>query len=163
FEDLDALEQELPPVRQTVRDPGYQPKPEDNPYNAFITKCFVKGADKGPLKGKTVALKDNIAVAGVPMTLASRVMEGYIPDQDATIVTRLLDAGADIVGKLNMDNFSMGSHGFGTGIGDYPRVENPHNPEHLTGGSSSGSGAAAAANLVDIAIGGDQGGSIRIP
>lgn len=163
LESLSQLEMDLPPVRRTVRDPGYRPGPEEDPYNAFLQKCFVKGVGDGPLKGKTVAVKDNVSVAGVPMTIASKLMEGFIPDIDATIVTRLLDAGADIVGKLNMDAFSHGSHGFGTGIGDYPRVKNPHNPDHVSGGSSSGSGAAVAAGMVDIAIGGDQGGSIRIP
>lgn len=163
LESLGDLEADLPPVRQTIRDPGYKPGPDEDPYNAFLQKCLVKGAPEGPLKGKTVAVKDNVSVAGVPMTLASKLMEGFIPDVDATIITRLLDAGADIVGKLNMDNFSHGSHGFGTGIGDVPRVKNPHNPDHVTGGSSSGSGAAVAAGMVDIAIGGDQGGSIRIP
>ncbi|HEY8450199.1 MAG TPA: amidase family protein, partial [Bacillota bacterium] len=160
---LDELEEDRPPVRRTVRDPGYRPGTDEDPYNCFITKCYVQGATTGPLKVKRVGVKDTVCVAGVPMTLASRLFDGYVPDIDATVVTRLLDAGADIVGKLNMDTFAHGSHGLGTGIGDYPRVKNPHNPEHLSGGSSSGSAAAVAAGLVDLAVGGDQGGSIRHP
>ena len=122
----------------------------------------MKGADSGPLHGKTVALKDHIALAGVPLTFSSHMMDGYVPDFDATVVTRLLDAGATIVGKLKMEEFSWGGPGL-SGVGDYGRPLNPHNREHVTGGSSSGSGAAVAGGLVDIALGGDQGGSIRLP
>ena len=109
-----------------------------------------------------MALKDHIALAGVPLTFSSHMMDGYVPDFDATVVTRLLDAGATIVGKLKMEEFSWGGPGL-SGVGDYGRPLNPHNREHVTGGSSSGSGAAVAGGLVDIALGGDQGGSIRLP
>ena len=108
-----------------------------------------------------MSYKDNIAVAGIPMTLNTKVLEGFIPDIDATIVTRLLAAGGTITGK-NALNGPTNSWGFGT-PGDGERPLNPHNPDHLTGGSSSGSGAAVAAGDVDISFGGDQGGSIRIP
>ena len=89
-------------------------------------------------------------------------MDGYIPDFDATVVTRLLDAGATIVGKLNMEDFSFGGPGV-AGVGDFGRPLNPHDAGYVTGGSSSGCGAAIAAGEIDIALGGDQGGSIRIP
>ena len=109
-----------------------------------------------------MALKDHTAVAGVPMTLGSHFLDGYTPDFDASIVTRLLDAGATVIGKTNMEDFSFGGPGF-SGVGDFGRPLNPHDHAYVTGGSSSGSGAAVAGGLVDIAFGGDQGGSIRIP
>ena len=147
-------------VKYPSRDKGCRPTAEENPYNAFIQRCSVKGAPEGKLAGKTVGLKDNIRLAGIPMTNASRLMHEYVPSIDATVVERLLDAGATIVGKLNMDNFSMG----GTSeTSDFGAPRNPHNPDYSTGGSSGGSGAAVAAGLVDIAIGVDEGGSARIP
>lgn len=156
------IEEHRPPLRHLERDPGYRPTEAEDPLNAFIRKCRVQGAEDGPLSGRTVGLKDHTAVAGVPMTLGSHFLDGYIPDFDATIVTRLLDAGATIVGKMNMEDFSFGGPGI-SGVGDFGRPHNPHNPSYVTGGSSSGSAAAVAGGHVDIAFGGDQGGSIRIP
>ena len=95
----------------------------------------------------------------MPMTNASLVMEGYVADSDATIVTRLLDAGAEIVALLNMENFAFAS-GNTSAFGP---ILNPHNPEHVAGGSSGGSCAALHYDDIDITIGGDQAGSIRIP
>jgi amidase len=74
-------------------------EPKDNPLNAWYWRCEISGAATGPLAGKKVAVKDNICVAGVPMMNGSRVLEGYVPDVDATVVTRILDAGGTIVGK----------------------------------------------------------------
>jgi amidase len=161
FDEMRVAEHRLP-LRITERDPGHRPSADEDPLGAFIRTCRVKGADTGPLRGKTVGLKDHVAVAGVPLTFSSHMMDGYVPDFDATIVTRLLDAGATIVGKLKMEEFSWGGPGL-SGVGDYGRPLNPHRRDHVTGGSSSGSGAAVAGGLVDIAIGGDQGGSIRLP
>src|SRR5262245_55773236 len=161
FDEMRVEERWLP-LRFTERDPGRRPTEAEDPLGAFIRTCRVKGADRGPLAGKTVALKDHIALAGVPLTFSSHMMDGYVPDFDATVVTRLLDAGATIVGKLKMEEFSWGGPGL-SGVGDYGRPLNPHNREHVTGGSSSGSGAAVAGGMVDIAMGGDQGGSIRLP
>src|SRR4030088_386178 len=106
-----AMPDEVPIVRYP-RSPGYRPAPEDNPRNAWYRKSTVKGADSGKLKGKTVALKDNIMLAGVPMMNGSSTMEGYMPDFDATIVTRMLDAGAEIKGKVHCEHFCLsgGSH-----------------------------------------------------
>ena len=120
----------------------------------------MKGAASGKLKGKTVALKDNIMLAGVPMMNGSATLEGYVPDFDATIVTRMLDAGAEIVGKVHCESFCMsgGSH-----TGAVGPVHNPHKMGYSAGGSSSGSGVVVALGEVDMAIGGDQGGSIRMP
>ena len=156
------IEEQRLPLKYLNRDPGYRPTEEEDPLNVFIRKCRVVGADHGPLQGKTIGLKDHTSVAGVPMSFGSHMMDGYIPDFDATIVTRLLDAGGTIIGKMNMDDFSSGGPG-NSGVGDYGRPLNPHNHAHVTGGSSSGSGAAVAAGYVDIAFGGDQGGSLRLP
>ena len=123
-------------------------------------KTDIHGAPKGKLKGKTVAVKDNVCVAGVPMMNGSSTLEGYVPNIDATIVTRLLDAGATIKGKAHCECFCLsgGSH-----TGALGPVHNPHKRGYSAGGSSSGSGALVAAGEVDLAIGGDQGGSIRMP
>ena len=95
------------------------PGPEENPRNAWYRKSTVKGAASGKLKGKVVALKDNIMLAGVPMMNGSATLEGYVPDFDATIVTRMLDAGAEIAGKVHCESFCMsgGSHTNSTGAG----------------------------------------------
>jgi amidase len=154
-----AMPDELPVVKYP-RTPGYRPSPEENPRNAWYRKATVKGAASGKLKGKTVALKDNIMLAGVPMMNGSATLEGYTPDFDATIVTRMLDAGAEIAGKVHCESFCMsgGSHTGATGP-----VHNPHKMGYSAGGSSSGSGVVVALGEVDMAIGGDQGGSIRMP
>jgi amidase len=130
----------------------------DDLHRAFITTCSIaSNPTDGPLAGRTVALKDHIAVAGLPMTLASAMFRNHIADQDATLVTRLLAAGATIVGKNNLSAFS------GTELSAFGKPRNPHAPDREPGGSSSGSAVAVAAGLADVAIGGDQGGSIRIP
>ena len=156
------LEEPRPPMVSAARKPGYRPTREEDPLNAWTWKCRIEGAADGVLAGKTVSYKDHIAVAGMPMSFGAFALEGFIPDFDATVVTRVLEAGGTIVGKNVMNGLSGG---FGTGgaIGDYGRPLNPHNHEHVTGGSSSGSGAAVAAGEVDVSFGGDQGGSIRIP
>lgn len=156
------LEEIQPPLLFPERGPGYRPSAEEDRFNAWLWKCRIGGADDGLLAGKTVSFKDHTAVAGMPMTYGARVMEGLVPDFDATIVTRVLAAGATVVGKNGMNGFS-GGKSLGGGLGDYWAPVNPHDPGRLTGGSSSGSGAALAAGEVDISFGGDQGGSIRIP
>jgi amidase len=100
-----------------------------------------------------VSFKDHISVAGIPQVFTSQALEGFIPDVDATVVSRVLAAGGKITGKHMMNGF----------MGDFGKPLNPHNPARITGGSSSGSGAALAAGEVDISFGGDQGGSIRLP
>jgi amidase len=149
----------LPEVKYP-RTPGYRPEGEENKYNAWYYKSRIEGAAEGPLKGKTVALKDNVMLAGVPMMNGAATLEGYVPEIDATIVERLLDAGATIEGKAHCENFCLsgGSHTNATGA-----VHNPHRMGYSAGGSSSGSAALVAAGEVDMAIGGDQGGSIRMP
>jgi amidase len=156
---LDQLPEPKLPVKYP-RAPGYRPSPEENPYNAWYWKTEINGSGKGVLAGKRVAVKDNICVAGVPMMNGSQVLEGYVPEIDATVVTRVLDAGGTIAGKAACEDlcFSAGSHTCATGP-----IRNPHNPEHSTGGSSGGSAALIAAGDVEMALGGDQGGSIRTP
>ena len=156
---VDGLPDNLPTVRYP-RTPGHRPEGEENKYNAWYYKTRIEGAAEGLLKGKTVALKDNVMLAGVPMMNGAATLEGYVPDVDATIVERLLDAGATIEGKAHCENFCLsgGSHTNATGA-----VHNPHRMGYSAGGSSSGSAALVAAGEVDMAVGGDQGGSIRMP
>ena len=156
---VDGLPDNLPQVRYP-RTPGYRPEGEENKYNAWYYKTRIQGAAGGKLAGKTVALKDNVMLAGVPMMNGAATLEGYVPDIDATIVERLLDAGATIEGKAHCENFCLsgGSHTNATGA-----VHNPHRMGYSAGGSSSGSAALVAAGEVDMAVGGDQGGSIRMP
>ncbi len=156
---VESLPDEVPEVKYP-RTPGTFPAPADNPLNAWYVRTEIKGAPEGKLRGKTVAIKDNVCVAGVPMMNGAASLEGYVPNLDATVVTRLLDAGATILGKAHCECFcfSGGSHTNATGP-----VRNPLKPTHSAGGSSSGSAALVATGEVDLAIGGDQGGSIRIP
>lgn len=108
---LDALTEPTLPVTY-ARTPGYRPQPEDNPLGAWYWRTEVKGAPSGLLAGKTIALKDNICLAGVPMMNGSSVLEGYVPDIDASLVTRMLDAGGTILGKAVCEHLcaSGGSH-----------------------------------------------------
>jgi amidase len=159
YDAVDAMPDYLPPVKYP-RIPGYQPEGAENRYNAWYVKTTVKGAPSGKLAGKTVALKDNICLAGVPMMNGASTLRGYVPDVDATVVTRILDAGGTIVGKVHCEYFcfSGGSH-----TGAAGPVHNPRRMGYSAGGSSSGSAVVVAAGEVDMALGGDQGGSIRIP
>src|SRR5687768_604104 len=156
---IEAMVDPMPPVKYP-RTPGYRPQGAANKLNAWYYKSEVQGAPTGKLRGKRIALKDNVCLAGVPMMNGASTLEGYVPDVDATIVTRILDAGGTIAGKVHCEYFcfSGGSHTSAAGP-----VQNPRRPGYSAGGSSSGSAAVVAAGEVDMAIGGDQGGSIRIP
>lgn len=156
---VDELEAPLPGPRYWPRQPSRRPTSEDDPYNAFITTCRVEGAPNGPLQGRTVAVKDNISVAGVPTTNGS-CLDAYTPAVDAVVVERVLDAGGVIIGKLNMDDFGAAGTGETSAFGP-PR--NPVDPAFSAGGSSGGAGAAVRAGAADLALAVDQGGSGRIP
>lgn len=137
-----------------------RPEPADNPLNAWYVTTSISTTDEGPLAGRTVAIKDNTMVAGVPMMNGSKTVQDFVPLRDATVVTRLLDAGATITGKAVCEDlcFSGGSHTARTG-----HVLNPWDHTRSAGGSSCGSAALVASGAVDLATGGDQGGSVRIP
>jgi amidase len=159
YDRLDELDEQLEESRHP-RDAGSAPRPEENLLGAWAWRVRIEGAPDGPLHGRTIAIKDNVAVAGVPMRNGTVLLDGYIPDEDATVVERVLDAGATILGKSVCESlcFSGGSH-----TADSGPVRNPYDPSRSAGGSSSGSAALVAAGEVDLAIGGDQGGSVRIP
>ncbi|SFJ89806.1 amidase [Thermoflavimicrobium dichotomicum] len=156
---LEQLVEPKLPVKYP-RTPGYRPSKEENRLGAWYWKTSIKGEQEGPLSGKKIAIKDNVCVAGVPMMNGSALLEGYIPDVDATVVTRILEAGGEIVGKAVCEHLCLSgaSHTSDTGP-----VRNPHNPEYSSGGSSSGSAVLVATGEADMAVGGDQGGSIRLP
>ncbi|HEY1701843.1 MAG TPA: amidase family protein [Trebonia sp.] len=160
FDTIDELPQPPQPTTPfTARDIGREPTAEEDPLNAFIRFCRVEGAAAGPLAGLTLAVKDCIAVAGLPTTNGSRMQPVLVATEDAVVVERLLAAGATIVGKTNMEDMAMG---IGEGSAYGPAL-NPSDPTRGTGGSSSGSGAAVASGMVDFALGADEGGSVRIP
>ncbi len=151
-------------------------KTEGKELNAFITICEEKAlkqaaavdalVKKGtsspsqPLAGVPVAIKDNISYTDYATTCASHILDGYIPPYDATCVKNLIDAGAIIIGKTNMDEFAMGSSNENSFYGP---VKNPVNHELVPGGSSGGSTAAVAQKIVPIAFGSETGGSVRQP
>lgn len=155
------LDESPPPVRYPDRSGGHRPGRDEDPHNAWLWRCEIRGAAEGCLADRTVSFKDHVAVAGVPLTFGCRALEHVVPDFDATVVTRVLDAGGTVVGKNMLNGFS-GLAG-PSGEGDFGRPLNPHDADHVTGGSSSGSAAAVSAGEVDVSFGGDQAGSIRIP
>jgi aspartyl-tRNA(Asn)/glutamyl-tRNA(Gln) amidotransferase subunit A len=127
---------------------------------ARAEKEILAGEERGPLHGVPVGLKDIIYTQGVRTTMGSAFFEGFSPEQDATVVRRLREAGAVILGKMNTHEFAYGPTGDRSFFGP---VRNPHDPARISGGSSSGSAAAVAAHLLYGTLGSDTGGSIRIP
>jgi aspartyl-tRNA(Asn)/glutamyl-tRNA(Gln) amidotransferase subunit A len=119
-----------------------------------------QGAERGPLDGVPLALKDNILTRGQVTTAGSKMLEGFVPPYDATVTARLRDAGAVLLGKCNLDEFAMGSS---TESSAFKPTHNPYAPGHTPGGSSGGSAAAVAARLAFGSLGTDTGGSIRQP
>ncbi|KAK7693198.1 hypothetical protein QCA50_002764 [Cerrena zonata] len=142
-----------------------RPKENENPYNAWATKATVQTTDErlrtsGLLAGKRVVLKDNICLADVPCEFGTDVFSDWVPKTDATVVTRVLEAGGIIIGKATCENFC--AYGVSNTAAHGP-VGNPYDKTRTSGGSSSGCGVLVSIGEADMAIGGDQGGSIRIP
>ncbi|MDL4774169.1 amidase [Actinomadura xylanilytica] len=150
---LDELNPVSPAFPGRLRDLGRAPRTDEDPCHGWAWRCSIRGASDGPLAGRRVAVKDNIAVAGLPMRPGAPLPESFVPRADATVVTRLLDAGAEIVGK---------TAAFGTGTAA-PEPRNPYAPDRLPGGTSGGNAVVIAAGQADLTLGTDHGGSIRVP
>jgi amidase len=151
---------EAQPTDTSGRDIGRAPHPEEDPLGTWAWIAKVEGSGSGALAGRTLAVKDNIAVAGLPLANGSPLLAGFVPDRDATVVTRALLAGATIVGKSSCEDLCLSGAGHTSATGP---MRNPWDPSRASGGSSGGSAIAVATGRADLALGADQGGSVRIP
>ena len=161
FDLLDSQKRSTVEPVDAIRDPGHPPEAADDPLNAIVRLCRVRAEGcEGVLSGTRVAVKDAVAIAGIPLTCGSRILQGYVPGEDSIVADRLLRAGAEVVAITNMDDLAFSGGGESSWYG--PTL-NPWNHARTAGGSSSGSAAALFYDGIDVAIGGDQGGSIRAP
>ncbi|KAI0950823.1 hypothetical protein AcW1_008022 [Taiwanofungus camphoratus] len=155
----------LPDIKKYPRSDIHAVSRDNNPFNAWATKVTVQNADRkeaaaGILAGKRVVLKDNVCLAGVPCHFGTDVFSDWVPRTDASVVTRVLEAGGTIIGKATCESFSAFGVSNTSALGP---VGNPYDKTRSAGGSSSGCGVLIAIGEADLAIGGDQGGSIRLP
>ena len=160
---VEALHAEhFPKQDVSQRDRGEAPKPDENRLNAWAWRCDIRNGDVtgGKLSGKTIAIKDNISVAGVPMRNGSKVLDGHVPTHDATVTRRVLAAGATIWGKSQNEDLCLSGASFTCAYGP---VLNPHDRARNANGSSSGSSVLVAVGAVDMAVSVAQGGSVQLP
>ena len=159
FRRLDEIAEELELDQSTVREVNPQEAGND-PLRIWKSKFSLRTTDQGSLFGYRVAVKDAIAVAGVPMSAGSDVLTTYVPERDATAVDRVLQAGGEIVGTTVCENLALSGNSHTSAQG--PTL-NPYDHRRSSGGSSNGSAVAVATGEADVALGGDQGGSVRMP
>lgn len=161
YEDIAALHETTNVDFRRVLQPK-QAKSDDDPYNAFVRTFTISGDASGRLSGYQVGVKDNIDVGGIPTTAGSHFLRGFVPQTNAPVVDRILEAGADLVAKTNQTPLSYHDGSVGETSATGP-VINPRDSNRTPGGSSSGSAVGVLTGAIDIALGTDQGGSIRGP
>lgn len=161
FDGLEAQERAAEPPVEALRDPGRRPTPDEDPLNAIVRFCRVRAdAAEGVLSGRRVAVKDAVAIAGIPLTCGSRILQDFVPSEDSVVADRILRAGGEVVAITNMDDLAFSGGGESSWYGP---TSNPWDRDRSAGGSSGGSAAALFYDGIDVSVGADQGGSIRVP
>lgn len=160
YDRVDKLVEPTPLSNKYSAPFGTQPQPDSNPYNAWAWMTEIVGSSSGKLSGKTLAVKDNMHIAGVPMSCGSNFLRGFVSSCTAPVVARILDEGGRITGKATCEDWCFSGSSFTSASGP---VLNPFDMTRSAGGSSSGSAVLVAAGDVDMALGTDTGGSVRLP